>query len=132
MLCVSSQLRKKGTSLVEVMIAMVLFSLGVLAVIGLFPVLFKANLNNWKTLQMEHLAQEKMDEIISDNSFISTTSRYDVPDILADEGDDESKRIWWGESDPDGNPNIQIVKVKIYWFDDDRVKTYTLTGAVAP
>ncbi|MCE1245785.1 MAG: prepilin-type N-terminal cleavage/methylation domain-containing protein [Firmicutes bacterium] len=124
----------RGLSLIEILIAIGVLSVGVLAVIGMFPSFFKLNANSWTTTQVMLLTQEKMDEILSSNAYISTTPSTDYPGIIPRDGSGNplGYRRWWGESDPGGNTNIQIIKVEVVWTERSRVKRYTLTGAVAP
>jgi type II secretory pathway pseudopilin PulG len=124
----------RGLSLIEILIAMGVLAVGVLAVIGVFPGFFKLNANSWTTTQVMLLTQEKMDEILSANSYISTTPITDYPAIIPRDGagNPQGYRRWWGEADPGGNTNIQLVKVEVVWTERGRVKRYILTGAVSP
>jgi len=125
---------QKGLSLIEILIAIGVLAVGVLAVVGLFPSFFKLNASSWTSTQVMLLAQEKMDEVLAANAYISTTPDTDYPAIIPRDGSGNPMgyRRWWGEADPGGNTNIQIIKVEVVWTEQGRVKRYTLTGAVAP
>jgi len=125
---------KKGLSLIEVLIALGVLAVGILAIIGIFPSIFRLNANSWNTTEVMLLAQEKMDEILANNQYISTSPQEDYPSQIPrdSQGNPTGYRKWWGEADPGGNTNIQIIKVEVVWIESGRVKRYNLTGAVAP
>jgi prepilin-type N-terminal cleavage/methylation domain-containing protein len=57
----SSRESRAGMSLIEVLVSMLILSIGVLAVIGVFPSAFKINANTWKTTRVMTIAQAVMD-----------------------------------------------------------------------
>lgn len=56
---------KQGFTLVEVVVAISILVVGILAIIQLFPIGMTANRISRQTTQANNLAQEKMEEIIS-------------------------------------------------------------------
>lgn len=117
----------KGFSLIEVMIAFLVFSIGILAILGIFPTIARINHSTVATNQALLLAQEKIDEIFAARSFISTVPASDNPKALTG-----GYRRWWGEADPGGNVNLQQIRVQCVWVENGRSRSITLTTLVAP
>lgn len=65
--------REKGLSLIEVLLSMVVMGVGILAVVGVFPMAFRNARVAWVNNQMTLLAQRVMEEKMAGNAFISTT-----------------------------------------------------------
>ena len=123
----------RGLSLVEILISLGILTLGILAVVGVFPSVFKINRDSWVTTQMMLTTQDKMDQILSDNKFISTDASVDYPDVIPrdQEGNPMGYRKWWGDSIVSGS-DMQAVRVEMVWVEAGRTKRYYLVGAVSP
>ncbi len=110
----------KGISLLEVLIAFTVLTVGVLAVMALFPNVMKNNRENYRKIELMNLAQERMDLLLSERGEIagveelSKNTVYNDPETDEDDvlGDNGFVR-WWGESDPYGDYNIQIITVEV-------------------
>jgi len=118
----------KGFSILEVMLAMALLSMGILAILGVFPMAQKLNRQAWVRTTAYILAQQKMDQILGDNQFISVDANSDNCDAIP-----QGYRRWWGEPDPGGNPRLQLIHVEVAWVDRySGVQRVELAGMVAP
>ncbi|MCE1247323.1 MAG: type II secretion system GspH family protein [Firmicutes bacterium] len=168
--------KNKGFALLEVVFAFAILELALLAIISAFPSLTKLNRSAWQVSVAAQLAQEKMEEIKSDNHFLwepsgitedkdmvtaaaqqsppardnfnpdmgdkywictcgtennasvvkCTKCNKDMPAMLTNLPD--CTRVWWGEKDPGGNSNLQIIKVKIMWTDGKIKRSKTLSA----
>ena len=65
---------KKGFSLLEVIFAISMIAIGVLAVCGVFLTSYKMNFSAYNLNFAYQVAQKKMDELLSDNNFISESA----------------------------------------------------------
>lgn len=99
-----------GFSLVEVLISMTLLLIGFLSVIGTYPSMLDLNMSSWGSVQAATLLQQKLEDIASTETFISTTTSHDNPSLLSG-----CTRSWTGSADPSGNPNLQFVTVTVQW-----------------
>ncbi|MFP4497056.1 MAG: hypothetical protein ACLFQV_02495 [Vulcanimicrobiota bacterium] len=128
--------RATGLSIIEVLVSFGILASGILAIIGVFPQAYNVNNDNWVNTQVTILAQQTMDNILADNSFISTIpiEVSPVPEHIPRDksGDPQGFVRYWGEPDPGGNTNIQIIKVQVQWIEDGRTKNYVLSSAVVP
>lgn len=98
----------------------------ILAIIGVFPVLARADKEAWLTSVALYRAQEKMDQILLANSLISSTPQTDNPTDLP-----SGYRQWVGQIDA-SNPAIQTVTVTVTWVEGGIVHSLALTSAVDP
>lgn len=110
----------------EVVFAFAILELALLALIGTFPGILKMNKDAWYMTVATQLAQQKMEEILAKNYFITATSE-------APAKDNPSKlsgcvRSWWVESDPDGSSNIRLVKVKVEWKERTRTRSIVIAS----
>ena len=123
----------RGLTLVEVLMSLGILSVGILAVVGVFPGVFKMNRDSWVTTRIMLTAQDKMDQILADNKFIDTDASVDYPDIIPrdEKGDPMGYRKWWGDSYAAGD-NMQNVRVEVVWIEGGRTKRFNLIGAVSP
>lgn len=118
---------RRGFSLLEVLIALGLMTIGILAVIGIFPAIFDLNYNAWGTTTATVLAQEKLDQLLGADSFIGTALVEDSPSALS-----QCARQWWGAPDPLGNPAVQQLVVQVTWNEKGRTRSVSLTTLLAP
>ncbi len=116
-----------GFTLLEVLLAFAILSAGILAVMSMFPAALHLNQSAWSTTTATFLAKEKMDEILSNHSFISTTMEVAYTDHLP-----SCSLRWWGSPDPGGNTNLQQVNVEVIWLEGDRSKTISMQSLIAP
>jgi prepilin-type N-terminal cleavage/methylation domain-containing protein len=96
-------LRKcKGFTLVEVLLSLAVFCIGIIAVLGTFPMLFDSINRNEEHTKVTLLAQYVMDEIWADNVFISVDPivKTDIPEcFLKDIGEEQEVYVkTWGDS----------------------------------
>jgi len=117
----------RAFSLIEVLIAMAVFSVGVLGLLGVFPTISEINRGSAMMNQALALAQSKIDELADADSFIGTQYMSDNPAELPG-----GYRRWWGEGEPGGNADMQQLNVQCTWVEDRRVRTVTLTTIIAP
>ncbi len=120
----------KGLSVLEVLIALGVLTAGILAVVGVFPLVFKNTSNAWTTSKIMFIAQKTMDDELSKG--FSDTMGNPHMEMLDVNGTNVGYIKTWREADPNGNANIQIVKVEVVWTVNGRTKRYLLTSAVAP
>jgi prepilin-type N-terminal cleavage/methylation domain-containing protein len=122
------RLRKSyAFSLIEVLLALAVFSVGVLGLLGIFPIVSEINRGSAMMNQALALAQSKMDELFHAGSYISTQYMSDNPSELG-----SGYRRWWGEGEPGGNANMQQINVQCVWLEEGRVKSVILTSIIAP
>jgi len=115
-----------GFSLIEVMIALTILTVGILAVVGIFPFIFKVNSDAWNTQTASLLAQEKLNEILEGKAFIAADSySSDVPSNLPGFG---GYRRWIGVNS--GSTMCQYVYVQVRWFDKGRIRELCLVGSI--
>lgn len=130
---------QKGFSLLEVVFAFAILELALLAIIGAFPAITRLNKQAWNQSVATQLAQEKMEEILAGNRAIWSTG------VVGDLTDEQLKtqtqsqnqldnptdlssctRMWWGEQDPSGSSDIQVIRIRILWQEGKMQKSVTL------
>ncbi len=94
-----------GFSLLEVMIALVVLSVGLLALIGLFGSGFTSLEVGNKTTLASQLAQRKMDALRV------------IPPVLTlnDEDHPSGMRRRWSIQKSENDPNIWVISVEVLW-----------------
>jgi len=127
-------MNKRGFTILEIIIATAILLIGVTVTFSIIPKIYRLNQKAWNMSKAAFLAQEKLDDLIEKNVLIDTQitgTQTDHPAELQD-----CTRTWVGESDPYGNSNIQVIKVKVQW--EEPVLTGNITrnaevqGLVAP
>jgi len=117
--------KRKGFSLIEILISIAVLSIGILAILGVYPVVLSLNQNAWSTSTALTLAQDKMDEILSKNVTLGTSYQSDEPVQLP-----SCARRWRGLTvDPYG---LQTVSVEVTWKEKNRTRNMTLTSQICP
>ncbi|MCL5774556.1 MAG: hypothetical protein M1536_09330 [Firmicutes bacterium] len=111
--------------MVEVLIALALLSTGILAVIGVYPVILQMNTSSQNNDIALSLAQQKLDEILSNGTFISTSAQSDMPSNLP-----SCTRQWWGSSVP-YNSSLQQIDVQVTWTEKNRLRSVTVTSIIS-
>lgn len=121
-------MKKNGFTLLEILIAFVLFTLGVVVIAGLFGSGLLSSSDAENTIIAMNLAQRKMEEI-RNLSFaeIAPEAKADVDiDVDGDEVNDFPGIQWQVEvEDPQGDPTADDLKrviVTVYWtFKGDEI-----------
>jgi len=119
--------KKSGFSILEIVIAGAILLISVAVVFSILPNIYKLNRKAWNLSKATYLAQEKLDELIEQNVYIDTTPHSDHPKDL-----ENCVRSWWGEEDPYGNPEVQVIKVKVEWTERYSKRHIEVQGLVAP
>jgi len=112
-------------SMIEVLIALGILSVGALAAIGMFPAMARLHQSSVDTTSRLYVAQQKMDELLRDNVFISQS-------YVSDQPFPDGYRRWRGIADPYGSSSVQIIEVELAWVDGGRARNVLLYGQVAP
>ena len=115
----------KGFSMVEVLIALALLSTGILAVVGVYPAILQMNTSSQNNDIALSLAQQKLDEILNNGTFISTSAQSDMPSNLP-----SCTRQWVGSSVP-YNSNLQQIDVQVTWTEKNRLRSVTVTSIIS-
>lgn len=126
--------KQKGITLLEVLAAIILFTLGTIAAYNYFPFFFSSEDSYWKTVEMTMLAQDKIEEILVNNRPITTEPHKDYPLIIGrdKQGHPSGYRKWHALEASHSSSSLQIVMVEVVWHTNSRVNYYNLIGAVLP
>ena len=146
---------KSGFSILEVVFAFALLEVVMLALIGAFPAVARLNKNAKFLSYANQYAQEKMEDIISQQYVVSpgnlpgnfssdnaidyaknSWSQYDelpVPEQVGETGAPTMfTRIWWAEDISSavhlkfGNSVLQLVTVRVIWEEGTKKKSVDL------
>jgi prepilin-type N-terminal cleavage/methylation domain-containing protein len=113
----------KGLSLVEVLFALAIMATVIASIMSLFPAILKLNDSGWDQIQMNYLAQQKMDQIIAG---IETDPSNSDTTIIPTGG----MRKWTvGSLTTNGS---RPVEVKIIWLERKIQRTYILNCVMKP
>jgi prepilin-type N-terminal cleavage/methylation domain-containing protein len=131
------KLRKSGFSLTEVLVALVVVSLGVLVVMGCFPLIARSTNKTTENRAMVILAQSIMDRLLMNNVFVALqpVDAKDLPPSLTAPllsiGTVAVK--YWGEKpEPTSTPKHQIVHVEVTLTSGQTARKVQLSGTVCP
>lgn len=119
--------RRRGLSLLEVLLALAVLALGALAVLGIFPIMARQTAQATVETQMLLYCQDKLDEVVRKNVRIS--SEY-ASEALS--STPSATRRWRGLPDELGDPAVQTVEVETSWVQDGRARRQVLYGIVTP
>lgn len=132
--------KNNGFSMAEVIIALTILTIGILAIVGVFPSLFKLNSNSWNLVTATTLCQEKLDQIMQNGQFIrgvdsQSIEHYttDYPSSLPGSG---GYRRYIGDPDcPDpNNPpsgmSFQKIYVEVRWVEKGRPREVKMMGSI--
>jgi len=97
--------KESGFSLLEVMIALVVLSVGLLALVGLFGAGFTSLETGNKNTLASRLAQRKMDALRVMTPF----------PILNEEDSPGGMTRRWSIQKSEGDPNIWVISVEVLW-----------------
>ena len=129
-------MKKKGFNLIEVIVATAILLIGVTVTFSIVPNIYRLNQKAWNMSTAAFLAQEVLDDLTEKNSFISNinpdnppqnSTQVDKPTELQN-----CERVWWGETDPFGNTNVQVINVRVTWTEKDVKRQVTVQGLIAP
>ncbi len=121
---ISWRKKQKGLSIIEVLLAFGVLAIGVFSVIGLFPQIVKLNNDSWVNARMMMIAHEKMDELLANNVYISTSYVNDTTGKIPD-----GYLRWKANAGPTG---AQPVSVEVSWIEKGRTKNFSLYGVISP
>lgn len=116
----------RGYSLIEVMFAVLIQVVAILAIIGVFPMMAKADKGAWLASVALYHAQEQMDKLLLASTKISTATQTDYPSDLP-----SGYRQWVGSTDA-GNSGVQTITVTVTWVEEGRVHSLSLDSTVDP
>ena len=125
---------QKGITLLEILAAITLFTLGTIAAYNYFPFFFSSEDSYWKTVEMTMLAQDKMEEIVVKNHPISIEPHKDYPLTIGrdKQGHPSGYRKWQALEAPASSSSLQKVMVEVVWHANGKVNYYNLIGAIMP
>lgn len=118
---------RRGFSVIEILLALAVLSVAVLALLGILPVAIRQQRSSTMTTQALHLAVQTMDDLLQRNERISTTPQSDQPFA-----EPIGTRSWWGAPDPDGRPGLQLVTVEVVWAERAAQHRVRLQSLLAP
>lgn len=118
--------RRRGMSILEVLVAYGILTIAVLGLLGALPAAARQQRGTSLSGQALYLAQQKMDQLLQQDQRLATAPQSDYPF-----GDLTLNREWWGSAAP-GNPDVQIVHVKVTWIEDHRARNVVLRSYVIP
>ena len=113
-----------GFSLVEMIAALVIFSVGVLALMEVFTTCLQSTSASLGYTQAVHLAQQAMEERIAEGDFFATTDTGDFAPAF-------SAYSWRREMEETDQDGLYKLHVAVTWKERGREKQFTLTMFVA-
>ncbi len=142
-----NRLRARGVSLIEALLALVVMSLGMLAVVGVQATLRGNGDLSRQRAEAVRLAQESIETLRTFTSVTSVPGQVDYTDIVSDPplGQDISppgsnttyKRIITvPPGPPNGSPPFRTLGVEVKWLDrvgvEQQVQLFTTVARIAP
>jgi prepilin-type N-terminal cleavage/methylation domain-containing protein len=126
---VSKKTIKRGFSLIEVMVAMAVFSVGVVAVSWLFPIALDNLKESQRATTMALVARQTMDEILVKRMFITPVNNK----MLVNPSPRNDCQVYYSGKppEPSGAPRYQEVEVEVIWMYKGIPRTYKLSGIVS-
>ena len=123
---------KKGMTLVEILVALSIVVISVLALFSVFTFGITLNLHNKYKATAYHIAQQEM-EIIRSNSFYDLTNQDKGNFIGTVSGLDKlpSATAELTIEDYEGNVNIKKVVVDVSWAEKTKIRTVSLVTLVS-
>ncbi|MDQ7824672.1 MAG: prepilin-type N-terminal cleavage/methylation domain-containing protein [Candidatus Eremiobacteraeota bacterium] len=116
---------KGGFSLAEVLIAFTILTIGILAIVGIFPFMLRLSLAGWNLHKGSTLAQEKLNQVIAEKAALSETLyTVDYPSDLPGSG---GYRRFIGV--PTDNSMLQLIFVEVRWIEKGSVREVQLAGS---
>ncbi len=116
--------REQGYSLVELVAALTIFSLGVVSALNLFTTCLRSTSASKGYTHAVLLAQGKMEETLADGTQYAGTDSGDF-------GDDHSAHSWEMEILDTEQMGLMEVRLVVTWMERGREKEYALTTLAA-
>lgn len=130
--------RPDGFSMIELMIALAVMSIAILAVLGVFPVMTDLDRSSSQQSYALYAGQEIMDELLRQNNFVATTPQTTMiwngkvtsispPTDLP--SSQSTTRTYWGDAPAGGQQHIYV---QVQWLDRYGLHKLILSSAVTP
>lgn len=109
-------LRRRGFSIIEVLISFMVLTVAILALLGLMPAASKTGSATGKQSQALYIAQSHMDNLLSQNAFNANGTQA-VPALAQG-----ATVRWWTTSNSavDSTNNTQVLHVEVVWLEAGR------------
>ena len=111
---------ERGFSLIELVAAMAIFSVGVLACVELYSVSLRSTIESQDYTQAVFLAQSVLEETLAEGVLTVTTDSGDF-------GDDHPRHSWESEVEEMDRKGLMKVRVVVKWTAPSGEKQYELT-----
>lgn len=116
-------LRRKGFSIIEVLISFMVLTVAILALLGLMPAASKTGSATGKQSQALYIAQTHMDQQLSFNAFNSNGTQS-VPALAPG----ATVRWWTTPNAADAQNNTQRLHVEVVWIEGGRSRRVETTS----
>jgi type II secretion system protein I len=113
-----------GFSLTELLAAMAIFSVGVMACVELYSVSLRSSTNALDYSQAVFLAQQLMEETLAEDYLVATSDSGDF-------GDAFPRHTWEMDIDDTDQSSLMKVHVLVRWTERNVEKQYELTSLYA-
>jgi prepilin-type N-terminal cleavage/methylation domain-containing protein len=120
--------KRRGMTMIEVLIALAILASACLAVMGMYPAMASLNGNTMDSTEKMYVVQNQLDALVSANAFISTSYVQATPNPFGANG----YLRWKGVADPYGDAKVQVIEVDAGWVHEGHVRSMTLYGMVCP
>jgi prepilin-type N-terminal cleavage/methylation domain-containing protein len=130
--------RKKGFSLVEVLIALAVFTMGIISVLGAFPLIYESIGKNETNVKISLLGQYYMDRMLIRENWVPTAAVEvtTLPETFAGVFDPalEVKVKYWGATPVQTTPKTgyQNVFVEVTYKYKNLTRTHKISGILHP
>ncbi|MBN2308078.1 MAG: prepilin-type N-terminal cleavage/methylation domain-containing protein [Candidatus Hydrogenedentes bacterium] len=115
---------RAGYSLVELVAALSIFSIGVVSILTLFTTCLRSTSASMDYTQAVMLAQGALEETIAEGVLLTGADSGDF-------GDTFPRHAWELEIEEADEPGLLLLTLTVTWEDRGREKEYTLTTLVA-
>jgi len=116
---ISKKLNSKGFTILEVMVGLVIFTIGLLTLLSMIAVSISGNAWSEKTTKTVQMVRQTIEDI--KNTPVAYLDNYGYED------EDGIFRHWSIEDVADGGAVLKKVTVWVYWTDDLNRSQYTST-----
>ena len=113
-----------GFSLVEMIAALVIFSVGVLATMEVFATCLQSTSASLGYTEAVHLAQQALEETIAEGDFVAAGDTGDF-------GPGFPRHSWTREIEEAGQSGLYKLRVAVRWNERGRERQFTLTTLIA-
>lgn len=121
--------KRRGVSIVEVLIAFTILTVAILALLGVLPAAGRQSMSSDVENQALFIAQQKMDQILRNGVFIASSVTPTNP--LPSHPALQMQLIYGGEPLSQGFGNMQRITVRVTWLEQGRARSVKLVGALA-